>query len=215
MQFAQTDTDRSGAGFDCYELCGYAKHYEYSMSILLGFVVSAVAAVLPVSQGGDIAQIAQFNVNKQVIFANGIAKNQPKYELRRSAEEIAQNPVETMQDIARARILARWQARQVGKWNALNTKPFTANVSAYTAAYDETDSGDGLTASGVYVKERTTIACPPEYPFGAKVKFENLGTFICEDRGGAIKGNKFDMYVQTKSEAFAFGRQNIVAQVVL
>jgi len=41
-----------------------------------------------------------------------------------------------------------------------------------------------------------------------------MGTYVCEDRGGAIKGNHFDIYMPTKSEAFAFGRKNLVAMVV-
>ncbi|TAK96364.1 peptidoglycan-binding protein, partial [Patescibacteria group bacterium] len=40
------------------------------------------------------------------------------------------------------------------------------------------------------------------------------GTYMCQDRGGAIKGNHVDIYVKTKKEAFAFGRQNLLAQVV-
>ncbi len=91
---------------------------------------------------------------------------------------------------------------------------FIANISAYTAAFDETDSGDGITASGKRVKANHTIACPRSYPFGTRIKVEGYGTYTCEDRGGAIKGNKFDIYVVTKSEAFAFGRRNLPVSVV-
>jgi 3D (Asp-Asp-Asp) domain-containing protein len=42
-----------------------------------------------------------------------------------------------------------------------------------------------------------------------------MGTFVCEDRGGAIKGNKVDIFMKTKAEAFAFGRRNLTAKVVL
>jgi 3D (Asp-Asp-Asp) domain-containing protein len=90
---------------------------------------------------------------------------------------------------------------------------FTGNFSAYTAAADECGKSDGITASGVKVKENRTLACPREYPFGTKIKIEGMGTYVCEDRGGAIKGNKFDIYMETKSEAFAFGRQNRKAEV--
>lgn len=91
---------------------------------------------------------------------------------------------------------------------------FTINASAYTAAADECGKSDGITASGVKVKENETIACPREYPFGTKVKIEGYGTYVCQDRGGAIKGNKFDIYMETKTEAFAFGRRNLTAEIV-
>jgi len=96
----------------------------------------------------------------------------------------------------------------------LPEKPFVINASAYTAAADECGKNDGITASGVKVLEKRTLACPPQFPFGAKIKIEGMGIYVCEDRGGAIKGNHFDIYMQTKKEAFAFGRKNLLAEVV-
>jgi len=94
-------------------------------------------------------------------------------------------------------------------------KSFAAHVSAYTAAADETGgSGDGITASGARVQANHTIACPKSYAFGTKVHFDGYGTFVCQDRGGAIKGNRFDMYMHTKSEAFSFGRRTLTASIV-
>jgi 3D (Asp-Asp-Asp) domain-containing protein len=90
---------------------------------------------------------------------------------------------------------------------------FIINASAYTAAADECGKSDGITASGVKV-HRGTLACPPGYKFGTQVEIDGMGTFTCEDRGGAIKGNHFDIYMPTKKEAFAFGRRNLVARVV-
>jgi len=112
-------------------------------------------------------------------------------------------------------ILERWENKQLIKWGNLPKDRFTINASAYTAAADECGWNTGITASGMRVQEDRTIACPPEYPFGAKVKIEGYGTYTCEDRGGAIKGNHFDIYMETKSEAFAFGRRNLTAEVII
>ena len=109
----------------------------------------------------------------------------------------------------------RWGIKQLYKWDNLPKEKFTINASAYTAAADECGKSDGITASGIKVEKNRTLACPPSYPFGAKVKIEGYGTYTCEDRGGAIKGNKFDIYMETKSEAFAFGRRNLTAEVVI
>lgn len=111
--------------------------------------------------------------------------------------------------------LARWKEKQAHLWAKLETgKRFTINASAYTAAADECGKSDGITASGLMVTENRTLACPPSYPFGAKIAIEGMGEFRCEDRGGAIKGNKFDIYMETKNEAFAFGRQLLEAEIV-
>lgn len=120
----------------------------------------------------------------------------------------------TPEEIKNEAILARWKEKQVAKWANLPREPFVINASAYTASADECDNDLGITASGIKVEAKRTIACPPEFPFGTKIEIEGQGTFICEDRGGAIKGNKIDIYMETKSEAFAFGRQNLMAKVV-
>lgn len=91
---------------------------------------------------------------------------------------------------------------------------FVVNASAYTAAADECGKSDGITASGAKVQENRTLACPKSYKFGTKIEIDGMGTYVCEDRGGAIKDNHFDIYMQTKQEAFAFGRRNLIAMVV-
>ncbi len=122
---------------------------------------------------------------------------------------------ETGEMTADEKKLARWKEKQAHLWAKLETgKRFTINASAYTAAADECGKNDGITASGLMVTENRTLACPPNYPFGAKIAIEGMGEFRCEDRGGAIKGNKFDIYMETKSEAFAFGRQHLEAEII-
>jgi 3D (Asp-Asp-Asp) domain-containing protein len=112
------------------------------------------------------------------------------------------------------KIIKTWKTKQAPQWSGLPKEQFVINASAYTAAADECGKTDGITASGLKVQDKRTLACPPQYPFGAKINIDGFGIFTCEDRGGAIKGNKFDIYVETKSEAFAFGRRNLNAQVV-
>ena len=93
-------------------------------------------------------------------------------------------------------------------------KKLVANLSAYTAAADECGKSDGITASGAKVTPNRTLACPKNYKFGTKIYIEGMGEYTCEDRGGAIKGNKFDIYMVTKAEAFAFGRKNLEVTVI-
>lgn len=112
------------------------------------------------------------------------------------------------------KILNKWKEKQTPLWANLSEESFTINASAYTASADECGKSDGKTASGLQVTPKRTLACPREYPFGTIVSIEGMGEYRCEDRGGAIKGNHFDIYVKTKSEAFAFGRQNLTARVV-
>lgn len=123
-------------------------------------------------------------------------------------------PVKTEAEIKYEQILAKWKTKQASLWEHLPTESFTINASAYTAAADECGKSNGITASGIKVQEKRTLACPSMYPFGMKVAIEGYGVYTCEDRGGAIKGNHFDVYTQTKKDAFAFGRRQLVAKIV-
>lgn len=133
-----------------------------------------------------------------------------------------ENPAEPVKEVietkspeeqAREKALARYKDKRDKA--VYPEGQFTINASAYTAAADECGKSDGITASGLKVKEKHTIACPPQFPLGTKLKIDGYGIYVCEDRGGAIKGNHVDIYVQTKKEAFAFGRRNLIAEVIL
>jgi 3D (Asp-Asp-Asp) domain-containing protein len=116
--------------------------------------------------------------------------------------------------IAYEKRMSYWKEKQKQYWEALPNGKFEINASAYTASADECGKSDGITASGIKVGESRTLACPPQYPFGAKIYIQGMGIYTCEDRGGAITGNKFDIYMETKQEALSFGRRNVIASVL-
>lgn len=122
--------------------------------------------------------------------------------------------IKTQEEIKNDLALSKWKKKQTFLWDSLPKGKFTINASAYTAAADECGKSDGITASGLKVVEKRTLACPPNFPFGAKIQIDGMGVYSCEDRGGAINGNHIDIYMETKTEAFAFGRRNLIAEIV-
>jgi 3D (Asp-Asp-Asp) domain-containing protein len=71
----------------------------------------------------------------------------------------------------------------------------TFRVTAYTAI-DEGQDGQGITASGKRAMPYITVAASKEYPFGTiLVDAATQQRYIVEDRGGAIKGNRLDLYL--------------------
>lgn len=143
----------------------------------------------------------QKNILEEIDKIKNISSKQEEFKLEKTEE-----------DIKREKALARF-ADKIAK-TVFPEGKFLINASAYTAAADECGKDDGITASGLLVKKNHTIACPPQFPLGTKIKIEGMGEYVCEDRGGAIKGNHIDIYMETKTEAFAFGRQNLLAEVV-
>ena len=71
------------------------------------------------------------------------------------------------------------------------------------------DHADGITASGHVIEQGDKFcAAPPEIPFKTMLIIEgyNNGKAVpVLDRGGAIKGNHFDVYFDTHTEALAWG----------
>jgi len=86
-------------------------------------------------------------------------------------------------------------------------------VTGYSSTLDQTWGDPFTTASGTKV-HKGTLACPPQYPFGTKVKIEGRGSFVCEDRGGSIKYNHFDMWFESRIEALNWGKQIVSAEIV-
>lgn len=85
-------------------------------------------------------------------------------------------------------------------------------VTGYSSTPDQTWGDPFTTASGTKV-HRGTMACPPQYPFGTKVDIRSMGTYVCEDRGGAIKGNHFDMWFESRAEAINWGKRVVSAEI--
>ncbi|GGA51180.1 3D domain-containing protein [Paenibacillus physcomitrellae] len=86
-------------------------------------------------------------------------------------------------------------------------KKLLKNVSM--TAYSSEEAGIGTkTASGTRVEEGRTIAVDKNViPLGWWVYIEGLGFRRAEDTGGAIKGNKIDVYYDTIKAAKNFGRK--------
>ena len=89
-----------------------------------------------------------------------------------------------------------------------------ANASAYCACVKCCGKTNGITASGTKATAGRTIAAPKNYAFGTKIEIAGMGTYVVEDRGGAITGNKIDIYFDSHAEALKFGRRNLQIKVL-
>lgn len=100
-------------------------------------------------------------------------------------------------------------------------KVITCTATAYTPSADETwPYSDGLTATGVKCRVGMVAVDPRVIPLKSKLYIETAdGSFVygyctAEDTGGAIKGNKVDLVMNTKSECFNFGRRTVKVYIL-
>lgn len=64
------------------------------------------------------------------------------------------------------------------------------------------------TSTGKIPKEGRTIAVDPNLiPYGTIVYIQDYGTFIAEDCGGAIKGNRIDVFTASYDNAIQMGHK--------
>lgn len=65
----------------------------------------------------------------------------------------------------------------------------------------------GITAAGTVPEKGRTIAVDPDViSLGSEVRIDGQ-VYIAEDTGGAIKGNKLDLFVGTEADSVQYGVQ--------
>lgn len=95
------------------------------------------------------------------------------------------------------------------------SKELTVTATAYTA---DCDGCSGVTATGKDLKadpDAKVIAVDPSViPLGTKVFVEGYGEAVASDTGGAIKGNKIDVFVPNKGDAVNWGSKQVKVKIL-
>lgn len=86
-----------------------------------------------------------------------------------------------------------------------------ATVTAYTSSEDETDSTPFENASGTR-PARGSVACPRELAFGTQVVIDGK-TYRCDDRMHSKYADRYDIWVESKAEAFEWGRRTLAVVI--
>ncbi|WP_227397304.1 G5 and 3D domain-containing protein [Jeotgalibacillus aurantiacus] len=97
--------------------------------------------------------------------------------------------------------------------------PSGREIMMSSTAYTASCAGcSGITATGINLKANPgmkVIAVDPSViPLGSKVYVEGYGYAIAGDTGGAIHGNKIDVFIPTKSAAYAWGNRTVKVTVL-
>lgn len=71
---------------------------------------------------------------------------------------------------------------------------------------------DGITADGSTAVEGVTIAASSEFEFGTVLRIDGH-EYVVQDRGGAITGNRLDIFFDNHSDALEWGVQTKEVEV--
>ncbi|WP_313894767.1 ubiquitin-like domain-containing protein [Psychrobacillus sp.] len=151
-----------------------------------------------------------------------------KGSVSRTYEVVSENG----EEVARNLISEKITKEPTKKVVAVGSKVVTASVSRGTSApaggtefyvtataYTAYCNGcSGTTKTGINLKanpDLKVIAVDPSViPLGSKVWVEGYGYAVAGDTGGAIKGNKIDLFMPSKSQAYDFGRKKVRIKVL-
>ncbi|CRK81269.1 3D domain-containing protein [Neobacillus massiliamazoniensis] len=99
--------------------------------------------------------------------------------------------------------------------NNTSGKEITVKATAYTASCK---GCSGITKTGINIKdnpnEKVIAVDPSVIPLGSKVYVEGVGEATAADTGGAIKGNRIDVFIPSEQDAMNFGVKQLKVKIL-
>lgn len=87
---------------------------------------------------------------------------------------------------------------------------YSGCISMEASAYLPSDgNGAGITATGDIARRGIVAVDPDVIPLGTRLYIPGYGTAVAADTGGAIRGNKIDLCMESYGEAIDFGRRSV------
>ena len=165
------------------------------------------------------AQAEQTQEEQQQAQAEQAQKEQQQAQAEQAQKEQQQAQAEQAQkeqQQAQAQAQQQQQQQQPAESSQqASGKSMTVEATAYTA---NCAGCSGTTATGVDLKanpnQKVIAVDPSVIPLGSKVYVEGYGEAVAADTGGAIKGNRIDVFVPSEGDAQQFGRKSVKITVM-
>ena len=104
--------------------------------------------------------------------------------------------------------------KQKSQSNDSSFKTMTVEATAYTAYCN---GCSGITRTGIDLRsnpnQKVIAVDPSVIPLGSKVWVDGYGMAIAGDTGGAIKGNRIDVFIPNRQKMNDFGRRTVQIKV--
>ncbi|WP_176584142.1 3D domain-containing protein [Priestia megaterium] len=162
------------------------------------------------------AQAEQAQKEQQQAQAEQAQKEQQQAQAEQAQKEQQQAQAEQVQkEQQQAQAEQAQQQQPAESSQQASGKSMTVEATAYTA---NCAGCSGTTATGVDLKanpnQKVIAVDPSVIPLGSKVYVEGYGEAVAADTGGAIKGNRIDVFVPAEGDAQQFGRKSVKITVM-
>jgi len=190
----------------CLMLAGFAA-LNTGFTNQVSEIKTEVAAVEEVDANNLTAEVSgafEVNTTKEIDQPVEVAVNVESLKV-----EAAESDVDTVEEIVEEPVRENIVETSYGAINYSNV------MSMEATAYLPTDgSGAGITATGIKATYGVVAVDPRVIPLGTKVYIPGYGVALAADTGGAIKGYKIDLCMESYGECMRFGRRNVTVYVL-
>ncbi len=168
---------------------------------------------------GNKKTLQEGQLGEKEVVTKVVYENDKEISRKVVGQTIKKQPVEKIVAMGTLNVYTPSRGSKVPYKNAMRMR-----ATGYTADYESTGKGPGdddfgITATGTMAKRSSgsysSVAVDPRIiPLGTKLYVEGYGYAIAEDTGGAIKGNRIDLFFDSSSEADNWGVRWINVYVV-
>ena len=131
-------------------------------------------------------------------------QNEVEIEKIQLSETVIKEPVNKIVQVTKTTSRSTTTSRSSLPSTTASTSGTVCKITAYCSCAKCCGKTNGVTAMGTKATAGRTVAASSKYSFGTKLNI-NGHTYTVEDRGGAINGNRIDIYVNSHAEALAWG----------
>lgn len=148
------------------------------------------------------------SVTKEVVYENGKLVNETLIQ-----EQVIKEPVNKVIETGTKDYFISSRGKTSFK------SSFVMTASAYDLSFESCGKrpGDkyyGITASGTKARPGVVAVDPSVIPLGTKLYIKGYGFAIAEDTGGAIKGNRIDLFMENRKNALDYGMQKVKVYIL-
>lgn len=137
-------------------------------------------------------------------------KNGKEIERIELSSKVIKEPVDKIVQI-QTKVTSRYSSSRGSSVTTASSGRY--KVTAYCSCAKCCGKTNGVTASGKMATANHTVAAPSSFAFGTNIVI-NGQTYVVEDRGGAIQGNRIDVYMNSHAEALAWGVRYLDVEVL-
>ena len=138
---------------------------------------------------------------------NKVAKEATKEEIK--GEEVKEVKIEEEPKIIEEPVKEE-TTKEVEQVKETSESSEVSNLGTHMVVESTSYCQGSVTATGTQARWGVIAVDPNVIPFGTKVYIPQFDkVFIAEDTGGAIKGNKIDIFMENSDDAINWGRRNI------